>query len=65
MTAKEKFEKMLKDRRLVDDAEEIISAVSDFLYAKADKIKQEEPYATRTIQKYEDAARVVFNVLVD
>ena len=59
MEAKERFEKMLKERFMIDSAEEITEAVCDFLNSEADRIKEETPYATTTIHEYEKAAYIV------
>ena len=39
------------------DLEDIFNMVHDLLTAEADAIKVREPYATRTIREYEEAAR--------
>lgn len=39
------------------DLEDIFNMVHDLLTAEADAIKVKEPYATRTIREYEEAAR--------
>ena len=63
MTERQRFEKMLKERLMVDDAWEIVDVVHDFLNSKADKLKETEPYATTSIKEYEQAAWTVFNML--
>ena len=39
------------------DLEDIFNMMHDLLTAEADAIKVREPYATRTIREYEEAAR--------
>jgi len=39
------------------DLEDIFDMMHDLLTAEADAIKVREPYATRTIREYEEAAR--------
>ena len=65
MTARERFETMLEERYSIDNPDEIIEAVSDFLKEEADRIEEAEPYATNTIKRYRDAADIVYFMLED
>lgn len=59
MTEREHFENMLVKRCMIDSADEIIEVVTDFLYDKTKRLKEEEPYAINTIHEYETAAHVI------
>ena len=60
---KEKFEKILEEHGIYgEDVYEILYAVNDMLLLVADKIKEEEPYATNTIDRIEKAAYEVFDL---
>lgn len=63
MTAREKFNKMLEDRLMMDDAEQIVEVVYDFLNDEIENIKETEPYAVQTIREMETAAWVVWRML--
>lgn len=61
---KEKFESILNEHGIYgEDVEEILYAVSDMLQYAADKTKEEEPYATVTIRRLEEAAHDVGNLV--
>ncbi len=63
---KEKFESILKDHGIYgEDVEEILYAVSEMLDYMADKTREEEPYATNTIDRIEAAAREVFDLTME
>ena len=63
---KEKFEAILKEHGIYgEDVCEILDAVNDMLLFVADKIKQEEPYATVTIDRLEKAAYEVCSLASD
>lgn len=60
---KEKFENILKEHGICgEDVEEILYAVSDMLNYVADKTKQDEPYATNSIERLEKAAYEVYDL---
>lgn len=60
---REKFESILEDHGIYgEDVEQILSAVHDMLVFVADEIQKEEPYATKTIEKYNSAAYEVFSL---
>lgn len=60
---REKFEEILKQHGIYEeDVEEILYAVSDMLHYVADKTKEEEPYATNSIDRTEKAAYEVWNL---
>ena len=63
---REKFESILKEHGIYEeDIEEILCAVSDMLNFVADKTKEEEPYATNSIDRLEKAAYEVFSLAND
>ena len=54
---REKFEKILKDHNIYgEDVENILEAVSDMLLLVAKETKENEPYATNTIEALEKGA---------
>lgn len=60
---REKFESILKEHGIYEeDIEEILYAVSDMLNFVADKTKEEEPYATNSIDRLEKSAYEVFSL---
>lgn len=61
---KEKFKKIMNDNCILDcDVEDSIYFVRDLLESQADELKENEPYATRSIQRIEEAAREVSDLL--
>ena len=44
---------------MVDDPDEIVRTVAEYLDDKADEIEKTEPYATKTIERIRSAAREV------
>ncbi len=63
---KEKFESILNDHGIYgEDVKKILYAVSDMLNYVSDKTKEEEPYATNSIDRLEKAAYEVFNLTND
>lgn len=60
---KEKFESILNEHGIYgEDVEEVLYAVHDMLAFMADKTQEEEPYATVTVRKYNDAAYEVLSL---
>ena len=58
---RKKFENILKEHGIYgEDIEKIMYAVHDMLTFMADKIDEEEPYATKTVKEYNDAAYKVY-----
>ena len=63
---REDFEKILREHGIYgEDVEEILYAVSDLLDFVADKMKKEEPYATNSIKRIEEASHEIFNLAND
>ena len=63
---REKFESILEKHGIYgENPEEILYAVQDMLNFMADKTREEEPYATTTIDNLERAAYVVFDLAGD
>jgi hypothetical protein len=63
---KEKLESILKEHGIYgEDVEEILYAVHDMLLFVADKTKEEEPYATNSIDRLEKSAYEVFSLASD
>lgn len=64
--SKEKFNEIKKRYStlliLDTDISEVLNFVHDLLCAEADAIKENEPYATTSIKKLEDAAYEVFEL---
>ena len=54
------FAEYLKERFILEDPDDIIDAVHDYLADMADELEKEEPYATKSIQRLRDAAYEVF-----
>lgn len=61
----ENFKEFLEKRLILEDPEEIIDAVRDYLLDKADEIEQNEPYAINTIRRIREAAHEVYDILND
>lgn len=59
---KKNLSKYLAERYIVDSPEEIIDAIVNYLYDKADEIEREEPYAVNSIRKIREAAYEVSNI---
>lgn len=61
---KEKFNEIMKDNCILAcEVEDAIYFVRDLLESQADELKENEPYATRSIQRIEEAAREVSDLL--
>jgi hypothetical protein len=60
---KKEFENILADHGIYgEDVEEILYAVQDMIDAVINKTKEEEPYATNTIERLEIAYREIFDL---
>ena len=57
--------KKLMERYLVFESEidDICNFISEIFEAKAKELEDTEPYATKTIQRYKDAAFEVFDLI--
>lgn len=63
---REKFDKILEDHGIYgEDAEEILYAVSEMLELVANETKENEPYATNSIDRLKTAAREVYELSTD
>lgn len=61
---KEKFNEIMKENCILAcEVEDAIYFVRDLLESQADELKKNEPYATRSIQRIEEAAREVSDLL--
>lgn len=61
---KEKFEKILKENGIYgEEPENVLYAVYEMVIFMADKIKEEEPYATNAIKRLEDTAYEVYSLI--
>jgi len=61
---KDKFQEILNNHGIYgEDVENVLVAVHDMLILMADKTKKEYPYATVSINKLENAAYEVFNLI--
>lgn len=63
---REKFNEILERHGVYgEDAEEILYSVQEMLEYVVEEIRQNEPYATNSIERMETAAREVFNLTID
>jgi hypothetical protein len=63
---KEKFKEIMKmNSVLACEVEDAIYFVRDLLESQADELKVNEPYATKSINRLEEAAREVGDLLYD
>jgi hypothetical protein len=61
---KEKFKEIMKrNGMLACEVEDAICFVRDLLEFQADEVRENEPYATRGIERLERAAREVYDLL--
>ena len=61
---KEKFESILNEHGIYgENVKDILCAVSEMLEFTADKIKEEEPYASNTVERIEKSAFEVFSLI--
>lgn len=59
-----KFEEILNNNGIYgEDVTDILHSVQDMLEYMADDIKGKEPYATNTIERYNQAAYTVFSLI--
>lgn len=62
MTQREIFEKMLISKHMVDNADEIVEVVTDFLLDQINQLKQREPKPLTTLRELETARKVVWDM---
>lgn len=56
----EKFKEIIESYRIdAPSVEDVIYAVGDMLWAMAERTKEEEPEAWKSIEEYENTARIV------
>lgn len=61
---KEKFNEIMKENCILAcEVEDAIYFIRDLLESQADELRENEPYATKTIQRIETAAREVSDLL--
>lgn len=61
---KEKFKKILEENGIYgEEPEDVLYAVHDMILFIADKIKEEEPYATNSIERMENTAYEVYSLI--
>ena len=61
---KEKLKEIMKRNCILDcEVEDAIYFIQELLEFQADELKVNEPYATRTIERIESAAREVLDLL--
>lgn len=61
---KEQLKEIMKRHCIVDcEVEDVIYFVQDLLEFRADELKENEPYATRSIDQLEAAAREVWDLI--
>ena len=63
---KEKFNEIMKENCILScEVEDAIYFVRDLLESQADELRENEPYATKSINRLEEAAREVGDLLYD
>jgi len=62
MNWKERFDKILKEHWIYEEAEDVLYAVHDMIAAVADDMEYSDPDATSTIRRLNDAAWIVFQM---
>ena len=61
---KEQLKEIMNKHCIVGcEVEDVIYFVQDLLEFRADELKEKEPYATRSIDRLEDAAREVWDLI--
>lgn len=56
--------KVMEEYCIVEcELDDVCNFVSELLHRRAKELEKEEPYATRTIQKYEEAAYEAFDLI--
>ena len=63
MTLKQAYQEYLRERFNFDEPEEIICYVSDMLDMFAGFLARTEPYATKAIRQFEDAAATTYELM--
>lgn len=63
MTREQFNEIMKRNGILACEVEDVIYFVRDLLEFQADELKENEPYATNSIRRLEDATREVYDLL--
>lgn len=59
-----KFEEILNNNGIYgEDVTDILHSVQEMLEYMADDIKEKEPYATNTIERYNQASYTVFSLI--
>lgn len=59
------FEEYMKEHCMVDDMDDILCVVAEYLEDKAHELEQNEPYATHTINDLRNAAYNVREIEFD
>ena len=58
------LKELMKKHCIVEcELDDVCEFVSDLLYFRAKELEKTEPYATRTIQKYEEAAYEAYDLI--
>ena len=61
---REQFKEIMRKHCIVDcEVEDVIYFIQDLLEFQADELKANEPYAVRSINQLESAAREVWNLV--
>ena len=61
---KEKFKEIMRENNILAcEVEDVIYFVRDLLEFQADEIRENEPYAIKAIQRIEESAREVYDLL--
>lgn len=60
---KSELKEIMNKHYIFDDYESVCDFVSEVLYKRAKEIETTEPYATKTIKEYEDAAYKAFELI--
>lgn len=61
---REQFKEIMREHCIVDcEVEDVIYFIQDLLEFQADEVRENEPYATKAIDRMEAAAREVYDLL--
>lgn len=61
---KSELKELMRKKCIVEsELEDICDFVSELLHRRAKELEKEEPYATKTIQRYEDAGYEAFDLI--
>ena len=61
---REQFKEIMREHCIVDcEVEDVIYFIQDLLEFQADELRENEPYATKAIDRMEAAAREVYDLL--